>query len=239
MRPVEHASFPHSGPLFRTPLPLGLVLTAGHRALLLIQELPAVLRTCNPHSPLTLPSLYAILPPTPPSLAAQVFHIRKNKWLKRVDVPAGPIRIDDFSQCLTLEGLPVIFPGILAKKQAPLRYIPWSNSFRRMAPLLVPRYKFVGGEMGGRLYVAGGMREQALEGDVDKKDLRSAEVYNPATRMWQALPDMHFLRYGAVGGCSERRLFVIGGTRSHLQVREDATRPPWNEKVHRAPDSEH
>ena len=35
---------------------------------------------------------------------------------------------------------------------------------------------------------------------------------------WKDLPDMHMLRYNAVGCCVAGRLYVIGGTRSNQQV---------------------
>jgi N-acetylneuraminic acid mutarotase len=79
------------------------------------------------------------------------------------------------------------------------------------APMATPRTNFMTAEVGGRLYVVGGISEEGA--------LRTVEVYDPATDQWQGrarLPNtdpFQEARYGGAIGAIDGKLYLAGGWR--------------------------
>ncbi|KAJ8390418.1 hypothetical protein AAFF_G00108120 [Aldrovandia affinis] len=63
------------------------------------------------------------------------------------------------------------------------RYDPAENKWEIIGSMAVPRYYFGCCELQGFIYVIGGISDEGME-------LRSAEVYDPISRRWSALPVM-------------------------------------------------
>ena len=221
-------------------------------------------------------------------ILAQMYRPEADTW--QAGYPRSKaISIDESSSSWGAGKFIYFFGGILSslRSDPPLLYDLWTNQDTRMRGPLAPRTRFVGGVIGDKLYIAGGVRNkgsprastgssteyatneaegevgagrsedggsgaetgtdkkgqadhraakgeragsrgrawrssvgrkggEALEGprhdSRDTRDLRSAEVYNPARDKWQALPDMTHSRVGAAGGVVGGKLYVIGGS---------------------------
>lgn len=84
-------------------------------------------------------------------------------------------------------------------------YDPGSDSFTPGARMPDGRERGAAGVTAyqGRIYVAGGQRAESATAEFD--------VYDPATRQWQRLPDMPVAREHLAAVVVGRRLFVLGG----------------------------
>ncbi|MCO5607663.1 hypothetical protein L7F22_061861 [Adiantum nelumboides] len=79
-----------------------------------------------------------------------------------------------------------------------------SNEWVRGSMMLTPRCLYAWASCGRFAYVAGGV---TLKGEV----LQSAEVYDPDTETWKALPPMHECRKLCSGCLLDGRFYVLGG----------------------------
>ncbi|CAI5510123.1 unnamed protein product [Closterium sp. Naga37s-1] len=94
----------------------------------------------------------------------------------------GIIRTDTFREYREALGQMenhLVVISLLAKGRPPLVYDAWTNSLSSAPPLQIPRFKFVCGQWKGKVFAAGGVRQQPLEEGEEKKDLRAAEVFIP------------------------------------------------------------
>lgn len=89
-------------------------------------------------------------------------------------------------------------------------YDPVNQSYEEVAPILTPRGGAAGGELAGRIYVFGG------EGNVNDPNgiFHEAEMYDPATDTWEALPDMQVPRHGFGAAIIDNRIYLPGGSTS-------------------------
>jgi N-acetylneuraminic acid mutarotase len=87
---------------------------------------------------------------------------------------------------------------------------PVAQTYEDVAPILTPRGGAAGGELGGRIYVFGG------EGNTDdpRGIFHEAEVYDPVTDTWEALPDMNVPRHGFGAAVIGDRMYMPGGSTS-------------------------
>ncbi len=85
---------------------------------------------------------------------------------------------------------------------------PETRSYDEVAPIPTPRGGAAGGELGGRIYVFGG------EGNKNDPDgiFHEAEVYDPTTDTWAALPDMTVPRHGFGAAVIDDRMYLPGGS---------------------------
>lgn len=155
----------------------------------------------------------------------QMFRPDKNSWA-HIRYQDSSISIDDFSQASAINESIFVLSGVLAKDHAPVVYHPWTNCFRSIKGLNVPRYKTVCGEINGQLFAGGGLRARSCSGEREieegGKDLKGGEVYSPELDLWDVFPSMQKERCGGVGGCVDGKLYIIGGTKNNQQFRADA-----------------
>ncbi len=87
---------------------------------------------------------------------------------------------------------------------------PVAKTYTEVAPILTPRGGAAGGLLHGRIFVFGG------EGNVDdpRGIFHEAEMYDPATDTWHALPDMKVPRHGLGGAVIGDRIYLPAGSLS-------------------------
>ena len=93
------------------------------------------------------------------------------------------------------------------------RYDPAKDRWKRLPDSRLPRAAHALGEIGGKLYAAGGA-------NASSDTLRSLEIYNVAKRRWRDGPDMAVGRNHVAGVVSKGRLYVLGGRPGNLDVAE-------------------
>ncbi len=76
----------------------------------------------------------------------------------------------------------------------------WTNG----PSMATARYGPTVGVIAGKIYVAGGL-------DVDKHDIGTCEVFDPATNSWLPFNSMPTGRWQAFGGVIDGKLYVVGG----------------------------
>jgi hypothetical protein len=86
-------------------------------------------------------------------------------------------------------------------------YDPVARTYAARAPIRTPRGGAAGGVLGGHIYVFGGEGNAADPSGI----FRQAEVYDPVTDAWTALPDMLVPRHGTGGAVIGERIFIPGG----------------------------
>ncbi|KAJ8748293.1 hypothetical protein K2173_001712 [Erythroxylum novogranatense] len=87
-----------------------------------------------------------------------------------------------------------------------LRYNIRTNTWFKCSSLGTPRYDFACSVSNNKIYVAGGKR--TLD---STHGMSSAEVYDPVSDQWKALPDMNILRYKCVGVTWQGNIYIVGG----------------------------
>jgi N-acetylneuraminic acid mutarotase len=92
---------------------------------------------------------------------------------------------------------------------------PVEQTFSEVAPIPTPRGGAAGGALGGLIYVFGG------EGNSNDSQgiFHEAEVYDPSSDSWAALPDMAVPRHGLGAAVIGDRMYLPGGsTRQGIQA---------------------
>ena len=84
------------------------------------------------------------------------------------------------------------------------RYDMIANKWEKIAPLQVGRYDACGVGTSGKIFIAGGIRE-------DGKKLRTCEVYDILTDEWQFMSKLAFPRYRSYMLSANGMLYVLGG----------------------------
>ena len=104
-----------------------------------------------------------------------------------------------------------------------------TRNLYRVASMITPRDRFASTVMGGKLYVAGGL---GTGWSYAHDPLRSAEVYDPESDSWRALPDMPHdeTRMPALecqGGTVNGKFYVRGGGNKGLADIYDPRSNSW------------
>uniref|UniRef100_A0A803QL41 Uncharacterized protein n=1 Tax=Cannabis sativa TaxID=3483 RepID=A0A803QL41_CANSA len=86
-----------------------------------------------------------------------------------------------------------------------------TNQWFRGPPMINSRNMFAAATCGTFGYVAGGVVKTGIGYESEKKYTSSAERYNPESKSWEALPNMHRKRGSCSGFYMDDRFFVIGG----------------------------
>jgi N-acetylneuraminic acid mutarotase len=100
-------------------------------------------------------------------------------------------------------------------------YDPAADSWKSLAPLPGKRGAAVAVEVGGKIYVIGGVT--TVEGSKDPfftffgpaRVLSTNDVYNPATNKWESRRPMAVPRNHAFAGAVNGKIYVIGGRTGH------------------------
>jgi len=92
-------------------------------------------------------------------------------------------------------------------------YDPSTDRWEKRAPLRTARWDVGAAELGGLLYVAGGMHSLLWVFSVTSDDL---EAYDPDADAWTGCKGMHHARSGLGLAASAGRLYAIGGRRKGL-----------------------
>ena len=100
-------------------------------------------------------------------------------------------------------------------------YDPAADSWKSLAPLPGKRGAAVAVEVGGKIYVIGGVT--TVEGSKDPfftflgpcKVLSTNDVYDPATNKWESRKPMAVPRNHAFAGAVNGKIYVIGGRTGH------------------------
>ena len=100
-------------------------------------------------------------------------------------------------------------------------YDPAANSWKSLASVPGPRGSALATEVGGKIYVIGGVT--TVEGSKDPfftffgpaRVLTTNDVYDPATNKWESREPMSVARNHAFGGAVNGKIYVIGGRTGH------------------------
>jgi N-acetylneuraminic acid mutarotase len=100
-------------------------------------------------------------------------------------------------------------------------YDPAADSWKSLAAMPLKRGAAVAVEVGGKIYVIGGVG--AVEGAKDPfftffgpaRDLTANDVYDPATNKWESRRPMAVARNHAFAGAVNGKIYVIGGRTGH------------------------
>jgi hypothetical protein len=144
------------------------------------------------------------------SESAEVFHPSTLSF-----EPVAPMHLDRISHTATLlqDGRVLITGGRGESVTAAAEiYDPKTKKFAQTGRMLIARYKHTAGLLpDGRVLVAGGSDDRDWKGT-----LRTAEIYNPQTRMFTAAPEMAAARFKLPGEAvqlASGRLLIAGGSK--------------------------
>ena len=87
------------------------------------------------------------------------------------------------------------------------RFNPILATWEEVATMNEGRYNAFGAAMNGKIYIAGGIKEN--EGHLTV--LKSCEVYDPSTNEWQVMSNLKVGRQAANMVCIQEALYVVGG----------------------------
>jgi N-acetylneuraminic acid mutarotase len=103
-------------------------------------------------------------------------------------------------------------------------YTPATDSWRALAPMPGKRCSAVAEEVGGKIYVIGGVGlmensgETAIFGNRPARVLGTNQAYDPATNTWATRSTMPTTRNHAFAGAVNGKIYVIGGRIAAGQV---------------------
>ena len=87
------------------------------------------------------------------------------------------------------------------------RFDPILATWEEVAAMNEGRYNAFGAAMNGKIYVAGGVKENERHLTV----LKACEVYDPSTNEWQVVSNLNVCRQSANMLCIQEALYVVGG----------------------------
>ena len=96
------------------------------------------------------------------------------------------------------------------------RFDPSTNKCEDIADINERRYCSCGAAMKGKIFIAGGKRDQEV--------FSSCEMYDPLTNEWQLMPSLRVPRYDASMVCVQGKLYVLGGATTFKNKRKYQSR---------------
>jgi N-acetylneuraminic acid mutarotase len=137
----------------------------------------------------------------------EVYDPATNKWTMAASLPIAR----DHLGIAVLGGKIHVFGGRTAGPTDSVGrhdvYDPASDTWTNAAPLLTPRSAGVSIVLNGRIVYAGGECKDAAAGTT----YNEAEVYDPATNKWTALPSLPIGRHAGAATVVGDQAYVIGG----------------------------
>ena len=153
-----------------------------------------------------------------------------DKWTKKKSMP----RPAHHAALAAANGKIYVCGGFVAPEKTPIpvgaawepiddvwEYDPAADSWKTLAPLPGKRGAAVAVEVGGKIYVIGGVT--TVEGSKDpfftffgpSRVLSTNDVYDPATNKWESRRPMAVPRNHAFAGAVNGKIYVIGGRTGH------------------------
>ena len=118
----------------------------------------------------------------------------------------GACLVSDKRHLYVVGGL--IYDGsTLQGSETVVRFDPILATWEEIAAMNEARYDAFGAAMNGKIYIAGGIKEN--EGFFTL--LKSCEVYDPSTNEWQVMSNLKVCRQAANMVCFQEALYVVGG----------------------------
>jgi N-acetylneuraminic acid mutarotase len=141
---------------------------------------------------------------------ASIFDPASDEWETLPFVPATRhhcVAAEIKGKIYIVSGRDVVIEEVQAESYV---FDPVAKTYTEVAPILTPRGGAAGGLLNGRIFVFGG------EGNRDdaRGIFHEAEMYDPATDTWQALPDMKVPRHGLGGAVIGDRIYLPAGSLS-------------------------
>jgi glucose/arabinose dehydrogenase/N-acetylneuraminic acid mutarotase len=134
-----------------------------------------------------------------------VYDPATNRWASKAPLP-GPA-VENLA-VVAYNGKLYAFGGSTAPFSGAVKnaavYNPATNSWRTLAPMPVARGGATAKEIGGKIYVVGGMSSGG-------GSLRSMDVYNPATNTWSTATPMSTRRDNPASAAINGKLYIFGG----------------------------
>ena len=134
-----------------------------------------------------------------------------DKWTKKKSMPV----MTHHQAQATVNGKLYIFGGCLraitgeAGTTNVWEFDPVTNAYRALAPMPVKRCSMKAEEVGGKMYVIGGL--EPLENGKGTRVTGRNEMYDPATNTWTERSPMPTARDHAYSGVVNGKIYVIGG----------------------------
>ncbi len=146
----------------------------------------------------------------PPALVYE-YDPGPDKWTKKKTIP---VRVHHQAQA-AYNGKLYIFGGCVRAISGEggttntWEYDPVADSYKALAPLPVKRCSEQAEEVGGKIYVIGGL--EPLENGTGTRVTGRNEMYDPATNTWTERSPMPTARNHAFSGAVNGKIYVIGG----------------------------
>ena len=134
-----------------------------------------------------------------------------DRWTRKKDIP---VRVHHQAQA-AYNGKLYIFGGCLRAISGEgatanvWEFDPVADSYRALAPLPVKRCSPQAEEVGGKIYVIGGL--EPMENGAGTRVTGRNEMYDPATNTWTERSPMPTARNHAFSGVVNGKIYVIGG----------------------------
>jgi N-acetylneuraminic acid mutarotase len=134
-----------------------------------------------------------------------------DKWTRKKDIP---VHVHHQAQA-AYNGKLYIFGGCLRAITGEgatanvWEYDPVADSYKALAPMMVKRCSAQAEEVGGKIYVIGGL--ETFENGLGNRVSGRNEVYDPATNTWATRSSMPTSRNHAYSGVVNGKIYIIGG----------------------------
>ena len=134
-----------------------------------------------------------------------------DKWTRKKDMP---VHVHHQAQA-AYNGKLYIFGGCLRQISGEgatanvWEFDPAADSYKALAPMPVKRCSAQAEEVGGKIYVIGGL--EPLENGLGTRVTGRNEMYDPATNTWTTRSPMPTSRNHAFSGVVNNKIYVIGG----------------------------
>ncbi len=146
----------------------------------------------------------------PPALVYE-YDAGPDKWTKKKNIP---IAVHHQAQA-AYNGKVYIFGGCTRAISGEggstntWEFDPVADSYKALAPLPIKRCSEIAEEVGGKVYVIGGL--EPLENGIGTRVTGRNEMYDPATNTWTERSPMPTARNHAFSGMVNGKIYVIGG----------------------------
>ena len=146
----------------------------------------------------------------PPGLVYE-YDPAADKWTKKKDIP---VHVHHQAQA-AYNGKLYIFGGCLRAITGEgatanvWEYDPVADSYKALAPMPVKRCSAQAEEVGGKIYVIGGL--ETFENGLGNRVSGRNEMYDPATNTWTTKSSMPTSRNHAFSGVVNGKIYIIGG----------------------------